>query len=174
MAGVPTFRSQVSAIRSQARVIRFRFGARINRFSPLSSIQSSIHFGWPVAGATKIRSALHSVLNAVLHSALRDRFSPLSSVIDSALYSFRVAGGSPRWPVAGFSIQPSIQPSIQSSTQSSIQPSVIDSAILGQHAVLTLPQDRHSPDTRHSKLDTLRVPTLPDQLQHLLGQQRHA
>ena len=34
----------------------------------------------------------------------------------------------------------SIQPSIQPSTQSSIQSSLIDSAILGQHAVLPLPK----------------------------------
>ena len=127
MAGLPIFRSQVSAIRIQARVIRFRFGAGINRFSPLSSIQSSVHFGWPVAAPggrwQAFYSALHSALHSFLHSALRDRFSPLSSVIDSAIYSFRVAGGSPRWRVAGFSIQPSIQPSTQPS--GSIQSSVI-------------------------------------------------
>ena len=43
---------------------------------------------------------------------------------------FRVAGGSPRWRVAGFSIQPSIQPSIQSSTQSSTQSSIQSSLVI--------------------------------------------
>jgi hypothetical protein len=61
-----------------------------------------------------------------------------SSVIDSVIchrpsHLFRVAGGSPRWRVAGFSIQSSIQSSTQSSiqpsVQSSIQSSVIDSAL---------------------------------------------
>jgi uncharacterized membrane protein len=58
--------------------------------------------------------------------SLRDQFSHLSSVIcHRPSHPFRVAGGSPGWPVAGFSIQPSIQ----SSTQPSIQSSVIDSVI---------------------------------------------
>jgi hypothetical protein len=62
---------------------------------------------------------------------------PLSSGIDSVIDSFQVAGGGPRWQVAGFSIQPSMQcstqpsiqtstqPSMQSSIQSSIQPSIL-------------------------------------------------
>ncbi len=125
-------------------------------FSPLSSIQPLPRFRWQVAapgGGWRgfFNSALHSVLNAVLHSVLRDRFNPPP---------LQVAGGSSRWRVAGVppclidsvichpsSIQPSIhfgwqvaapggrwrrfsiQPSTQSSTQSSIQSSVIDSAI---------------------------------------------
>jgi hypothetical protein len=97
------------------------------------------------------------------------------------------------------SIQPSIQPSVidsalchLSSTQSSStsggrwQPQVVGGASsalchrfshpfrpyqgrLGQHAVLPLPQGRHSPDTRYSQGSAL-----PNQLQHLLRQQCHA
>ena len=97
MAGLPIFRSQVSAIRIQARVIRFRFGAGINRFSPLSTIQSSVHFGWPVAAPGGRWQAFpfgppFSPQRSPPFSP-PDRFSPLSSVIDSAIYSFRVAGG---------------------------------------------------------------------------------
>jgi hypothetical protein len=66
-----------------------------HRLSPLSSIQPSIQPSptsggrWQpqVAGGGLFHSALHSVLNAVLHSVLRDRFSHLSSVIDPAIHS---------------------------------------------------------------------------------------
>ena len=51
----------------------------------------------------------------------------------------QVAGGSPRWQVAG----------LFNSAQGK----------LGQHAVLTLPQGMHYPDTRYSILDTLIIPS---------------
>ena len=128
MAGVPIFRSRVSAVRYLVRV--FRFGCRI------------------------FHSVLHSVLNAALNSVLPDRFSHPSSAIDPAL--FLGAG----W--RDFCPPSSIQPSTQSSTQSSISSHsyVVTRSRpyprqLGQHAVLPLPQDIHSPDTRYSILDTL-------------------
>ena len=74
---VTTFRSQVSATRSQVRVRRFGFGKSVIRH--LSSTQSFISGGrWQpqVAGGGLFHSALHSALNAVLYS-----------VLDSALHS---------------------------------------------------------------------------------------
>ena len=97
MAGLPIFRSQVSAIRIQARVIRFRFGAGINRFSPLSSIQSSVHFGWPVAAPGGRWQAFYSAIHSFLHSALRDRFSPLSSIQSSVHFGWPVAALGGGW-----------------------------------------------------------------------------
>jgi hypothetical protein len=83
------FRSQVSAVGYLVQVFRFRcrFGAGINRFSPLPSVIDSVidpvivpfrvaggSSGWQVAGL--IHSALHSVL---CHPS-----SVIDSVIDSA------------------------------------------------------------------------------------------
>ena len=63
-----------------------------------------------------------------------------------------------RWQVAapgGGRRALSIQPSIQSSTQ----PSMVSRGKLGQHAVLPLPQDKHSPDTRYSHYPPTPTPT---------------
>jgi hypothetical protein len=89
--------------RWQPRVAGGGCSALPHRLSHLSSvidsvIHSVIHSfrvaggssGWPVAAL--FHSALHSVLNAALHSVLRDQFSPPP---------LRVAGGSPGWQGAG-------------------------------------------------------------------------
>ncbi len=79
---LPRFRWQVAAPGGGWR----RFSALRHRFSHLSSTQSSISGGrWQpqVAGGGLFHSALHSVLNAALHSVLRDRFSHLSSIQSS-------------------------------------------------------------------------------------------
>ena len=68
-----------------------------------------------------------------------DQLIAPSSVIHSALAPLQVAGGSPRWRVAG--VPPCLIDSVichPSSIQSSIQPYPRQ---LGQHAVLTLPRD---------------------------------
>ena len=66
---------QVSGLGHQAPGTGDQVQAQVQEICPLSSIQSSIHFGWPVAAPggrwrAFFNSALHSVLNAVLHSVL--------------------------------------------------------------------------------------------------------
>ena len=144
MAGVPIFRSQVSAIRSQERVIRFRKSVLCHRFSHRLS---HLHLGWPVSapgGRWRVffHSALHSVLNAVLHSVLRDRLSHLHL----------------RWPVAApggrwraLKLHSALHSVLNAALHSVLRdqcsplPSVIESAIhsaaqLCRDAVPTLPE----------------------------------
>ena len=77
------FRSQVSAIGTQARVIRFGFGE--SALCPLSStqpsIQSSPHFRWPVAapGDWWRGFSIQPSIQSSTQSSIQ------SSVIDSAL-----------------------------------------------------------------------------------------
>ena len=192
MAGLPIFRSQVSAIRIQARVIRFRFGAGINRFSPLSTIQSSVHFGWPVAAPGGRWQAFpfgppFSPQRSPPFSP-PDRFSPLSSVIDSAIYSFRVAGGR----LFHSALHSAIHSFLHSALRDRFSPlsSVIDSAIDplqvagGGRDVIAITSaggrttigSASLPDATPHPLRTaaMAMAALPDQLQYLLGQQRHA
>ena len=42
-----------------------------------------------------------------------------------------------------------------------MQPSMVNQGKLGQHAVLPQPQDKHSPYTRYSILDTRSIPPHP-------------
>ena len=97
LAGGICFGSQVSAVRCLVRVIRFRYRFRKSalrpRSSPLPFRVAGGGPGWRVAG--RIHSVLHLVLNAALHSALRDWFGPPSSAL-----------------CPPSSIQPSIQPEL--------------------------------------------------------------
>jgi hypothetical protein len=92
------FRSQVSAIGTQVRIIRFRFGFGKSTLCPLSStqpsIQSSPHFRWPVAAPgdwwrgfsiqPSIQSSTQSsIQSSVLGSAIRHLSSIQSSIQQS-------------------------------------------------------------------------------------------
>ena len=75
---------------------------------------------------------------------LIDRFklrppTDVMAITSLPIAHLRVTGGSPRWQVAG----------LFNSAQGK----------LGQHAVLTLPQGMHYPDTRNSILETLIIPS---------------
>ena len=86
------FRSRVSAIGIQVRVIRFRFGFRKSAIDPV------IHFGWQVAapGGRWRDFSIQSSIQPSTQSSIQ------SSVIDSALCPLSSIQSSThsRWPVA--------------------------------------------------------------------------
>ena len=109
-----SLRSRVSAIWCQVRVLRFRFGCGKSALCHRSSIHSSTHSGWQVAGLSIQPSIQSSTQSSMQSSVIDSVIRHLSSIQSST------SGG--RWLV---STQPSNQPN---PTQ------------LGQHAVLTLPR----------------------------------
>jgi hypothetical protein len=150
---------------------------------------------WRVAGL--FHSALHSVLNAALHSVLRDRFSHLSSTqssISGGRWQPQVAGGglfhSALYSVLNAVLHSALRDRFShlSSVIDSVIHSVIHSALpeAARSARGAAPTSRQCPEiTKNDEPRTKNSPDqhplcrdavlpLPNQLKDLLGQQCHA